>query len=285
MRPNMAARPVHLLEAGVVTEQRFAGLAGAPAALGGAMAERLTPAKRVRIPFIPRDRWLTSAREACRTLADAVRSSMQADALPVVLGGECTLVAGTVSGSLSAEPDLALVYFDAHGDFNTLATTPSHYVGGMCLAHVCGRHVAPLLWPGVRTMSEDSVALVGARELDPGEGRNLDASHVTRVAFDAEHPTAPGLMSFARGRHLWLHVDVDVVDPAQLPAVVLPVAGGPTLKALTEVLHSLATVATVRGVTICGYDPTRDAGGKLAPAIADLAGAAVEQHAYAGKTS
>src|SRR4030088_1510973 len=65
LRPLMAHRPVHLLEAGIVTEQRFAGVIEAPAALGKAFAERLQPEKRVRIPFNPRDRWLTAAREAC----------------------------------------------------------------------------------------------------------------------------------------------------------------------------------------------------------------------------
>src|SRR5687767_9152922 len=101
MRPNMAARPFHLLDAGIVTEQRYAGAGTAPAALGGAVAERLAPSKRVRIPFNPRDRWLTAARESCRSLADAITSSLGAGALPVVIGGECTLVAGTITGALA----------------------------------------------------------------------------------------------------------------------------------------------------------------------------------------
>src|SRR5439155_5769295 len=110
-----------------------------------------------RVPFNPRDRWLSAARESCRTLADGVIGSLQAGALVGVLGGECTLVAGSLSGALAVEPDLALVYVDAHGDFNTLATTPSHYVSGMCLAHICGRSIAPLLWPGARKIAEDQV--------------------------------------------------------------------------------------------------------------------------------
>ncbi|HEX4745017.1 MAG TPA: arginase family protein [Candidatus Limnocylindria bacterium] len=271
----MAAGPVHLIEAGIVTEQRYAGAGTAPAALGGALAERLGPAKRVKIPFNPRDRWLTAARESCRTLADAVTASMAAHALPVVVGGECTLVAGTITGALAIERDLALVYFDAHGDFNTLATTPSHYVGGMCLAHVCGRHVAPLLWPGVRTISDDNVALAGARQLDSGEARNLDGSRVRRIRFDAEHPEAPGLLAFARRRQVWVHIDVDVVDPADMPAVASPVSGGPSLSALAELLREIAAVSDVRGIEICGYDPTKDATARLVAPLADLMAAAV----------
>ena len=283
MRPNMAAGPIHLLEAGIVTEQRYAGAGTAPAALGGALAERLGPAKRVKIPFNPRDRWLTAARESCRTLADAVTSSLGAHALPVVVGGECTLVAGTITGALAVERDLALVYFDAHGDFNTLATTPSHYVGGMCLAHVCGRHVAPLLWPGVRTISDDNVALVGARQLDSGEARNLDGSRVRRIRFDAEHPDAQGLLAFARQRQVWVHIDIDVVDPADMPAVASPVSGGPSLSALAELLRELAAVSDVRGIELCGYDPTKDATARLVAPLAELMSAAVRQPALAGR--
>lgn len=275
MRPKMAAGQIHLLEAGIVTEGRFAGSAAAPAALSGAVAERLQPAKRVRIPFNPRDRWLSAAREACRTLADAITQTLAAGATPVILGGECTLIAGSISGALAHERDLSLVYFDAHGDFNTLATTPSHYVGGMCLAHVCGRTVAPLLWPGVRTMQDDRVALVGARRLDAGEARNLDLSRVRRIPFDAAHPDAHGLLAFARRRQLWIHIDLDVVDPAEMPAVVIPEEGGPTLAALAEVLRQLAAVSTVRGIEVCGYDPTKDEGGRLAAHIAGLIAAAV----------
>src|SRR5438128_9810773 len=184
MRPQMAARPLHLFEAGVVTEQQFVGLGEAPAVLAPLLAERLGADKRVRIPFNPRDRWLTAAREAYRTLAEGVLSTLRSGATCAVIGGECTLVAGTLSGALAAEPELHLLYFDAHGDFNTLATTPSHYISGMVLAHLCGRSVAPLLFPGARKISDDRVALVGARSLDSGEIANLDRSRVLRIALD-----------------------------------------------------------------------------------------------------
>ena len=100
----MAARPLHVFEAGVVTEQQFAGLQEAPAILGPALAERLGAEKRVRIPFNPRDRWLTAAREACRTLADGVQASLREGATAAVIGGECTVIAGALGGALSAEP-------------------------------------------------------------------------------------------------------------------------------------------------------------------------------------
>ncbi len=270
MRPQMAARPLHLFEAGVVTETRFAGMAAAPGALSEQFVTCLGPEKHVRVPFNPRDRWVTAAREACRTLADAIGSSLRGGATCAVLGGECTLVAGTLAGALPSVPELALVYFDAHGDFNTLATTPSHYVGGMCLAHVCGRSVGPLLWPGARKIAEERVALVGGRALDPGERSNLDRSRVTRIRFDSEVADTAAVVAFARKKDVWLHVDVDVVDPAELSAVVFPEKGGVSLALLGETIASLAGVADVRGFELCGYDARQDVGAKLPSAIAEL---------------
>ncbi|MBI2983033.1 MAG: arginase family protein [Chloroflexi bacterium] len=272
--------PVHLLEAGIITEQRYLGVAEAPSALAPEVAALARPAKRVRVPFLPRDRYLTAARESCRTLADAVAASLQEEARCLIVGGECTIVAGAISGALTVEPDLALAYFDAHGDFNTLATTPSHFVGGMCLAHVCGKKLGPLLWPGARSIAEDHVALVGARDLDPGEAGNLAASKVRQIPFDPRRSDAPGLLAFARKRPLWVHIDVDVVDPAEIPAVDFPVAGGASVRALCDVLTALASVAKVRGVEICGYDPRRELGPRpLLPSLARIAVAALSPSA------
>jgi arginase len=271
----MAARPLHLFEAGVVTEQRFMGLQEAPAALGALLADRLGADKRVRIPFNPRERWLSAAREACRGLADGVLASFRDGATVVVLGGECTVIAGALSGALTAEPELSLVYFDAHGDFNTMATTPSHYISGMVLAHLCGRSVAPLLFPGARKIADDRVALVGARALDGGEITNLERSRVLRIALDREHPEAPGLVAWTRRRSVWVHVDVDVIDPREFPAVAFAAVGGPPMKDFAFVLRQVFAVADVRGISICGYDARADSERALAAPLADLIANAV----------
>jgi len=271
----MAARPLHLFEAGVVTEQRFMGLQEAPAALGPLLADRLGAEKRVRIPFNPRERWLSAAREACRGLADGVLASLRDGATAAVLGGECTVIAGALSGALTAEPELSLVYFDAHGDFNTMATTPSHYISGMVLAHLCGRSVAPLLFPGSHKIADDRVALVGARSLDSGEITNLERSRVLRIAFDREHPDAPGLVAWTRRRSLWVHVDVDVIDPREFPAVAFAAVGGPPMKDFAFVLRQVFAVADVRGISICGYDARADSERALAAPLADAVAAAI----------
>ena len=266
----MAVRPLHLFEAGVVTEHRFAGLAAAPAALAAPFLRGLSPEKHIRVPFNPRDRWLTATRETCRTLSDGISASLRSGATCAVLGGECILVAGSLSGAIAVEPDLVLVYLDAHGDFNTLATTRSHYVSGMCLAHVCGRSIAPLLWPGARRIAEERVVLVGGRMLDPGERQNIERSRVVHIPFDRERGDLTRLIAFARRKKVWLHVDVDIVDPSELPAVVFPAPGGPSAAAVGECVAQLMSVADVRGFDVCGYDPRQDEAGALPGIVAGL---------------
>ena len=263
--------PIHLIEAGIVTSQRAAHVAEAPTLLAPAFVDRLQPAKHVRIPFIPRDRWLTAARESCRTLAEAVTASLRAGAFPVVLGGECTLVAGTVSGALAHDPELHLIYLDAHADFHTLATTQTHEISSMCLAHLCSRPAAALLWPGAKRIADDRVMLVGGRVMDAGEAGNLARTRVARVAFDADHAEARGVLTATRHKAVWVHLDLDLIDPADWGAVVQPEPGGPPIGAVAELLRGLAAIGTVRGIEVCGYDPSKDPGKpKLAGVLANL---------------
>ena len=99
---------------------------------------------------------------------------------------------------------------------------------------------------------------------------NLERSKVTRIRFDAEQADTAGVIAFARKRKIWLHVDIDIVDPAEMGAVVFPAPGGVSLAVLGETIISLASVADVRGFELCGYDSRQDSGAKLPAAIADL---------------
>ena len=268
--------PWHLIEAGVATVARFAGMTEAPHALVGQLAPLASPAKHVRIPFVPRETWMRAAREACMTLFDSVAGALRDGARPLVLGGECSIVAGSIPAAYARIADLVLVYLDAHGDFNTLATTPSHFFGGMCLAHVCGKQVGPLLWPGVRAFPEEQVCLVGARQLDIGELGNLERSKVKRFQFDATAADAPGLLAAVRRKPVFIHVDLDIVDPKEMSAVNFPAPGGPSFASLTSLLAALVQVATIRGVQVCGYDARLDAERalprRIAGALAPLVG-------------
>ena len=78
------------------------------------------------------------------------------------------------------------------------------------------------------------------------------------MLFDSEHTDTAPVIAFARKKKIWLHVDVDVVDPSVMPAVVFPAPGGVTMNTLTDLIAQLVAVADVRGFDVCGYDPKGD---------------------------
>jgi arginase len=113
----------------------------------------------------------------------------------LLLSGDCTTALGAVAGLQRRHRDLAVVWLDGHGDFNTPATTSTGYRGGMPLAMLTGCARELLADPlGVRPVAEGDVVLVDARDLDPAERDALAASRVRRVPVD------PGEITDVLGR-------------------------------------------------------------------------------------
>jgi len=114
-------------------------------------------------------------------VADAIAGQ---SAPPLVLSGDCTTSLAVLAGLQRAGHDLGVVWFDAHADFHTEATTTSGYLGGMPLALAAGVGTPTL--PdllGLRPVPESQILLVDARDTDPGEHALLDASAVQRSPF------------------------------------------------------------------------------------------------------
>src|SRR4029079_9393275 len=127
-----------------------------------------------------------------------------------------------------------------------------------------------LLWPGAQRIDGSRVILAGARAVDPGEAGNLAKPKVVRIPFDADRPSAPGLLTAVRRKDIWLHLAVDLIDPAECAAVTSPAEGGRSIAAGGKVLREFAAVANIRGFELCGYEPTKDAGDHLPGVFADL---------------
>jgi arginase len=185
--------------------------------------------------------------------ADQIAAAVRSGGPATVVSGDCLVSLATVTGVQRAGHDPALIWFDAHGDVHTLETSTSGYLGGLSLRLVLGAH-ADLLAPlGLRPIAEDRTVLVDARDLDPAEVEFLAGSAVRRstvAGLDADAlPDGP----------LIVHVDLDVIDPAELPELLFPAPGGPSA---TAVLAAIARVrATGRVVALdiaCIWRPTVD---------------------------
>jgi arginase len=156
-----------------------------------------------------------------------------------------------------------VVWFDGHGDLQTPETTTSGYVGGFPIRQLVGgsdRTVAELL--GLRPVREEDIVLVDARDLDPPEAEFLAGSPIRRVGVDEVRDALPS-------GPVYLHVDVDVVDPRDLPGLLFPAADGPRLPAVTDAVRAVLDGCDVVVVGLaCTYRP----GSGAHRVLADVAG-------------
>lgn len=184
-------------------------------------------------------------------LAGQVAAAVRAGRRPVSLAGDCLSCLGVTAGLQRAGVDAALLWFDAHGDFNTPQTSPSGFLGGMPLAMAVGRGEQGLVRAlGMRPIPEGRVILTDARDLDPGEDEAVAGSamtHLPDVSALLDVPLPPG--------PLHVHFDTDIVDPADSPAQNYLVPGGPSAALLERVFRRVGREGDVVAVSISAWNP------------------------------
>jgi arginase len=182
-----------------------------------------------------------------RAVADAVVAGDT-----TVLSGDCLVLLGTLSGIQRGGVDPGLVWFDAHGDVHTIASSTSGYLGGMALRMALGGDPGMLAAPlGLRPLAEDAAVLVDARDLDPAEQEWLATSEVRRIPVTEVGPDLLG------GRPLIVHVDLDVIDAAELPGLIFPVPGGPSTTDVIDAVRRLTDRAVALDIA-CTWHRTDD---------------------------
>jgi arginase len=193
----------------------------------------------------------------CAILSEAVAEARRAGSLPVVLGGDCLVSIGVVSGlRRTLQADLGVVWFDAHGDFNTPETTISGYLGGMPLACCCGRGLERLRESAGldRPVDEANVIMVGIRDLDPPERALLGTTPI-QILDPLGAPTltpAP--------RPTYLHFDVDALDPVLAPGVNFLTPNGLSLETALEAARRVRPHLAALALT--AVDPELDRNGQ-----------------------
>lgn len=183
-----------------------------------------------------------------RALATAIRA--HAEKIPVVFANDCTSGLGMVKGLEAKRP--LILWYDSHGDFNTPATTPSGFLGGMPLATLVGRGNQHLMRGlDLAPIAEANVFVTDVRNLDPEEGVMLRESNVTIFeTFDALN-AAP-----LPERPLYIHFDTDVVDCAEMPAMSYPEPGGPSLNESIDSLKFVLAQGNTAGILFSLWNDT-----------------------------
>lgn len=193
-----------------------------------------------------------------RALAAEVRDAVLAGERPVVINGDCCATIGVLAGLQQAGLEPTLIWFDAHGDFNTWETTPSGFLGGMPLAMAVGLGEQTLLeGAGLRPWPVAKVILTDARDLDPGERENVARSGISHLT-DIEQLLEPDRLPDGP---LYVHFDTDIIDPADAPAMNYPAPGGPSSEQVRGVLRTLAATGRVVAVSMTLWDSELDPDG------------------------
>lgn len=168
---------------------------------------------------------------------------------PVLLASDCSISITTLPTVTRFFPAARVLWLDAHGDFNTPATSPSGFLGGMCLAAACGR------WDsGFSEVPVDPARVItcGVRDLDAGERVEL-----ARAGVGVADPEDVG--ELLDGESVYVHLDLDVLDPEVFPAQ-FPAPDGLSGEALRELLAEVAKTSRLIGIEITSFEAPDDDG-------------------------
>ena len=215
-----------------------------------------------------------AAFELCRKLAERVRECKHGGIFPIVLSGNCNAAVGTVSGCGARET--GIVWFDAHGESTTPETTSSGFLDGMgisILAGQCWRTLAEGV-PGFSPVPGKRIVLFGARDVEPAERFLLERIGVLQL--EKSEQLEEILIANPEGFHqVYVHVDLDVLNPTVAIANQWAPAGGISLETLTGAIAKIQRHATISALGIGSYDPASDHDGNALNAAVAVAEAAL----------
>ncbi|WP_136621642.1 MULTISPECIES: arginase [Mesorhizobium] len=214
-------------------------------------------------------------------IAEAAYAASE-DAMPIFLGGDHSISAGTVSGlarrAAQTGRPLFVLWLDAHPDFHTLDTTASGNLHGVPLAYASGQPGFSGYFPDLpAAVDPKRICTMGLRSVDPPERKALNEAGVTVHDMRAidEHGIAPLLRAFlarVSDEDGLLHVslDVDFLDPSIAPGVGTTVPGGATFREAHLVMEMLSDSGLVSSLDLVELNPFLDERGRTATLMVDL---------------
>jgi arginase len=226
--------------------------------------------------------------EVTRAVRTAVRDAVAAGERPLLLGGCCSLVPGALAGVRDANGAIGIVNVDGHVDVYDGRTSPTGEAADMPIGVALGR--GPQRWvdaAGGASTTPEEVVVLGARDSEEADdiagllAGALSAMHVLAPgALRAAGPAAAAEQAVARLDRFWLHLDVDVLDEAAMPATDYLMPGGLEWDELAALLEPLCAAPGIAGFSLGCVNPEKDADGRSVQRTCDLlAGAFGAKHA------
>ncbi len=215
-----------------------------------------------------------------QSLFETVSASFSAGSLPLVLGGDHSMAAGSALAAQAYYKNIGVIWIDAHADFHTRATTISGNPHGMPLAAITGQEkdgLAAFYQDTAGFVSPKHTVIVGARDLEDGEIESLKRSDVTvcsmtDIDLNGMRETMQKALQIAGSGTAGVHVsfDLDVVSPKEAPGVGTPVKGGLTYREAHLAMEMIAQSGLMRSLDLVELNPITDLGnvtGELAVSL------------------
>jgi arginase len=207
---------------------------------------------------------------------------LQANRLPVMLGGDHCLAIGSISAVArhcrENDRKLRVLWLDAHADFNTSQVTPSGNIHGMPVACLCGTGPRELVEIGehVPATTADVFRQIGIRSVDEGEKRLVREAHVD--IYDMRHIDEVGMKrtmeealdGLDENTHLHVSFDVDFLDPSIAPGVGTTVRGGPSYREAQLCMEMIADTGRLGSLDIVELNPAYDKRNQTAKLAVEL---------------
>ncbi|ELU03494.1 hypothetical protein CAPTEDRAFT_151997 [Capitella teleta] len=205
---------------------------------------------------------------SCKKISNVVEEVTEKGQVALTLGGDHSLSIGTVHGHAMAEPNMCLIWVDAHSDINTPMASPSGNIHGMVLSFLAKelQKYVPRV-PGMEwvkpCLSTKDIAFIGLRDLDPAERCIIEQYNITcytmhevdrmgihRVLEEALHSVNPNL-----DRPIHLSYDIDSLDPAVSPSTGTPVPGGLSIREGMYIAEEIAATGQLTGIDLVEVNP------------------------------
>ena len=215
-----------------------------------------------------------------RSVAFKVRQAAEAGAFPLVIGGDHSVATGSLAGLSLSGKRFGVIWLDAHGDINTETTSPTGNAHGMVLAAATGlsRFHLRTIDENCSLINPHRIVIVGARDLDDGEKRLLaqygircfTMSDVDRLGVRSVMKQA--IAAAGNGTDgIHVSLDLDVLDPLEVPGVGTPVHGGFTYREARYAMELLHESGRVTSMDIVEVNPELDPDGRTAELAVSLA--------------
>ncbi|MGA7785434.1 MAG: arginase family protein, partial [Candidatus Acidiferrales bacterium] len=227
----------------------------------------------------PRARNIPALVAALNDLKPRIEVAVKSGALPLIIGGDCSIALATVAAARRYYRRVGFIYVDRDAGMNVPATTPSGCVDGMVISHMTGRGAPELVrfWGEPPLVREPDIILFGVDRMDPPEEQALARSPIRRYRASDVRSKGAAAVAEDAANHMHgdtyefiLHFDVDAISSSDFPASTYTGPGGLSFSDIQQALAILASRKNVAALEVTTYNPSLDPDGASARALIEL---------------